>query len=45
MLFVDPAASDLHDHLHTVRRPLNSLSDEELIPGARALDAINDSLR
>ena len=45
LLYVDPAAHDLHDHLHTVQKPLNQLSDEELVPGAAALAGINDSLR
>ncbi|MGH6956147.1 MAG: 2-oxoacid:ferredoxin oxidoreductase subunit beta, partial [Caulobacteraceae bacterium] len=45
LLFVDPEADDLHERLHTVHKPLNQLSDAELIPGGAALDAINDSLR
>jgi len=45
LLYVDPDAEDLHDHLHTVKTPLNQLSDEELVPGAKALAAINASLR
>jgi 2-oxoglutarate ferredoxin oxidoreductase subunit beta len=45
LLYVDPDAADLHDHLHTVARPLNQLSDAELIPGSKALADINDSLR
>ena len=45
LLFVDPDAEDLHDHLGTVQKPLNKLSDAELIPGSAALAGINDSLR
>jgi 2-oxoglutarate ferredoxin oxidoreductase subunit beta len=45
LLFVDPEAGDLHDHLHTVHKPLNQLTDQELVPGSAALAAINDSLR
>ena len=45
LLYVDPEAHDLHDHLHTVQKPLNQLTDAELVPGAAALDAMNDSLR
>jgi 2-oxoglutarate ferredoxin oxidoreductase subunit beta len=45
LLYVDPEAHDLHDHLHTVQKPLNQLTDAELVPGAAALDEINDSLR
>jgi 2-oxoglutarate ferredoxin oxidoreductase subunit beta len=45
LLFVDPAAEDLHASLNTVDTPLNDLWDDELIPGAAALDKLNASLR
>ena len=45
LLYVDPDAEDLHDHLATVQKPLNQLTDAELIPGSAALAGINDSLR
>jgi 2-oxoglutarate ferredoxin oxidoreductase subunit beta len=45
LLYVDPAAEDLHDHLGTVAAPLNTLSDAELTPGAAALDKLNAALR
>jgi 2-oxoglutarate ferredoxin oxidoreductase subunit beta len=45
LLYVDPDAKDLHDHLDTVQGPLNQLGDKELIPGSAPLAAINDSLR
>ncbi len=45
LLYVDPNPRDLHAHLKTVTTPLNALDDLALIPGAKALDAINASLR
>ena len=37
LLYVDPGADDLHGHLKTVARPLNTLEAAELNPGAAAL--------
>ncbi|MFI4972955.1 MAG: 2-oxoacid:ferredoxin oxidoreductase subunit beta [Caulobacterales bacterium] len=45
LLFIDPDAEDLHGYLGTISKPLNQLGDAELTPGAKALAAINDSLR
>ena len=45
LLYLDPNPDDLHSHLNTVKTPLNALGDRELCPGAKALDAINASLR
>jgi len=45
LLFVDPAAEDLHGHLNTVAAPLNTLNAAELSPGIATLHGINDSLR
>jgi 2-oxoglutarate ferredoxin oxidoreductase subunit beta len=45
LLYVDPEASDLHDSLGTVAKPLNALTDAELTPGASVLARINASLR
>ena len=45
LLYVDPDPQDLHAHLETVDAPLNSLTEDELIPGAEALERINESLR
>jgi len=45
LLYVDPDPVDLHAHLKTTDKPLNSLGDAELVPGAKALDAINAGLR
>src|SRR5688572_15658980 len=33
LLYIDPEAGDLHEHLHTVDAPLNSLGATELCPG------------
>ncbi|HKX42476.1 MAG TPA: 2-oxoacid:ferredoxin oxidoreductase subunit beta [Burkholderiaceae bacterium] len=41
LLYVDASAEDLHEHLHTVAVPLNSLGTAELCPGKSALAAIN----
>jgi 2-oxoglutarate ferredoxin oxidoreductase subunit beta len=45
LLYVDPDPEDLHAHLDTAARPLNSLNAAELCPGSAALDKINASLR
>ncbi len=45
LLYVDPDASDCHEVLDTVQRPLNSLEAEDLCPGNEALARINDSFR
>jgi 2-oxoglutarate ferredoxin oxidoreductase subunit beta len=45
LLYVEPDAKDLHDYQNTVEKPLNRLSDGELVPGAAALEKINASLR
>ena len=45
LLYVHPDAEDLHEHLHTVNLPLNSLTARELSPGAAALEKLNASLR
>jgi len=45
LLFVDPSAVDLHQHLNTVSTPLNQLAERELCPGPEALAAINRKLR
>jgi 2-oxoglutarate/2-oxoacid ferredoxin oxidoreductase subunit beta len=45
LLYVDPDSEDLHAALETVERPLNALSEAELVPGAAALAKINESLR
>lgn len=45
MLYVDPNASDCHEILNTVRRPLNELETADLCPGNAALEPINESFR
>ena len=45
LLYLDPEASDLHAHMHTVAEPLNSLGGEALTPGAAALERFNASMR
>jgi 2-oxoglutarate ferredoxin oxidoreductase subunit beta len=44
LLYVDPSADDLHDHLNTVATPLNRLDEAVLCPGAAVLEAINAEL-
>ena len=45
LLYVDPNARDMHEHLQTVATPLNRLGEAELCPGRSALEALNQSLR
>jgi 2-oxoglutarate/2-oxoacid ferredoxin oxidoreductase subunit beta len=45
LLYVDPEAEDLHNHLNTVDSPLNTLGEGELCPGSATLEKINASLR
>ena len=45
LLYLDPGARDLHDQLGTVDTPLGRLGEEELCPGAAALDAFNAAHR
>ena len=45
LLYVDPRPVDLHAHLNTVETPFNRLGEAELVPGAKALEALNRSFR
>ena len=45
LLYVDQDATDVHDVLGTVERPLNELQEEDLCPGAERLEAVNASFR
>ena len=45
LLYVDSEPEDLHLHLQTVERPLNTLGDADLCPCAATLEKINASLR
>ncbi len=45
LLYVDPDAEDMHGYLETHDKPFNTMTDEELVPGAAALAKLNASLR
>jgi len=45
LLYVEPESTDLHYTLHTSDRPLNSLGQYELCPGAITLADINQDFR
>jgi len=45
LLYINEKGDDLNARLNTVAVPLNRLGTAELVPGAAALAAINDSLR
>jgi 2-oxoglutarate ferredoxin oxidoreductase subunit beta len=45
LLYLQPDAVDMHEHLGTVDGPLNALGEKELCPGSVALDKINAQLR
>ncbi len=45
LLYIDPAASDLHEHLNTVDAPFNQLRERDLCPGNLMLEKLNASLR
>jgi 2-oxoglutarate/2-oxoacid ferredoxin oxidoreductase subunit beta len=45
LLYVQPDSHDLHDALATTATPLNALVEKDLVPGSRALEAFNASLR
>jgi 2-oxoglutarate/2-oxoacid ferredoxin oxidoreductase subunit beta len=45
LIYLEDDASDLHARLNTDDRPLNSLADKDLVPGAAALAKINAGLR
>ena len=45
LLYVDPDAADLHQHLKTSTTPFNQLGARQLCPGAEALERLNASLR
>src|ERR1700729_2391535 len=44
LIYIEDDANELHEVLGTTDRPLNELSERELCPGSKALDAINVSL-
>jgi 2-oxoglutarate ferredoxin oxidoreductase subunit beta len=45
LLYLDPAARDLHQHLKTPAAPLNRLEADRLCPGPAVLERINAALR
>ncbi|MEH6626347.1 MAG: 2-oxoacid:ferredoxin oxidoreductase subunit beta [Motiliproteus sp.] len=45
LLYLDPAAEDLHAVLDTTDKPLNTLTESALCPGNDVLQVINDSFR
>jgi 2-oxoglutarate ferredoxin oxidoreductase subunit beta len=45
LLYLDSEPEDIHTHLNTVAAPLNRLGEAELCPGAKVLEAINESYR
>jgi 2-oxoglutarate ferredoxin oxidoreductase subunit beta len=45
LLYVDPNAREMHEHLQTVQTPLNRLGQADLCPGSSALEELNQSLR
>lgn len=45
LLYLNPESTELHDMLGTTEKPLRSLTEAELCPGQKALDAINAELR
>lgn len=45
VLYVNPDSQDTHDILQTSVRPLNSLTEADLCPGAQALEAVNTAHR
>jgi 2-oxoglutarate/2-oxoacid ferredoxin oxidoreductase subunit beta len=45
LLYVHSDSGDLHEHLNTVKTPLNALGDAELCPGAAALEKLNAGFR
>ncbi|MGE0659604.1 MAG: thiamine pyrophosphate-dependent enzyme, partial [Reyranellaceae bacterium] len=47
LLYLDAGeeADDLHARMNTIARPLNALNTPDLVPGSKALDKLNASLR
>ena len=45
LLYVDPEAGDLHQHLNTSAIPFNTMGADRLCPGSKALEKLNASLR
>jgi 2-oxoglutarate ferredoxin oxidoreductase subunit beta len=41
LIYIDPGSRDLHDVIKTVKAPLNTLKEKDLIPGNSILQSIN----
>lgn len=45
LLFLDPDSQDLNQNVNLATRPLNELGKDELCPGSKVLNSINEGLR
>ncbi|WP_146347856.1 2-oxoacid:ferredoxin oxidoreductase subunit beta [Falsiphaeobacter marinintestinus] len=45
LLYLDPDSQDLHQNIQLASRPLNELGKDELCPGSKVLNSINEGLR
>jgi 2-oxoglutarate ferredoxin oxidoreductase subunit beta len=45
LLYMDPDSQDLHETIQSANKPLRSLVEEDLCPGSKVLNSINESLR
>ncbi|MCP4465593.1 MAG: 2-oxoacid:ferredoxin oxidoreductase subunit beta [Halieaceae bacterium] len=45
LLYMDPISQELHETIGTSKKPLRNLTEQDLCPGDKALQNINDSLR
>jgi len=45
LIYMEAGATDMHANLNTVSHPLNRMSEKQLCPGAKGLEAFNASHR
>jgi 2-oxoglutarate ferredoxin oxidoreductase subunit beta len=45
LIYIKPNSTDLHNVIKTVKQPLNTLTEKELMPGLEALELINEDHR
>lgn len=45
LIYIEPDSVELHNLIKTIQRPLNTLTEEDLIPGNSVLQAINEEHR
>lgn len=45
LLYVDPEAGDMHDHINTIDTAFNKLGSKQLCPGSAVLEKLNAALR